>query len=262
MKKRITLLLAVLLLALALPSAVWADNIHGSFRYTIKDASVTITAYYGNETEVVVPAMIGTYPVNAVKAGVFKGGPAEKIYLPDSIMTIEEGAFSPGQSVFYYSNGSEPVQAGRQGPAGIFDELRNLVTTDSEGNLVIVSPAGNEAVLDDTQSYSVDTDELGQTVITGENGEAVQLGQDGTVSFTDAQNNRVSVSAAEIISKADSYANKSGSEEVDIDDVIEDGSSAGAENGSSPLTAILLAAAALIIVAAVALAFSKKFRKK
>ena len=161
MKKRLLILLAALLLALAVPVAAWADYIHGYFRYTIDDNSITITAYYGNETEVVVPAMIGTYPVNTIKAGVFAGTSVQKIWLPDTIMTIEEGAFAPGQTTTYYSDEKQIGQSGQTSPAGISDQTGSLVTTDNDGNLVMVDAQGGETVLDDTQSYTMSTDAHG-----------------------------------------------------------------------------------------------------
>ena len=262
MKRRILILLAALLLALAVPAAAFADYIHGYFRYTIADRSVTITAYYGNETEVIVPAMIGTNPVNTIKAGVFAGTKVQKVWLPDTIMTIEEGAFGPGQTVAYYSNEKEIGQGGKTSPAGISSQSGSLITTDGDGNLVMVDPQGSETVLDDTQSYTLSTDEQGQTVITSEKGETVTVGQDGVVAFTDAKDTKITVSTTDGTRQTVSSDSKTGTEEADIDEPSKDREDPTPAKQSKPLKTILLVAAAVIVVMAVAVVFAKKGRGK
>ena len=263
MKKRVVILLAVLLLVFAVPVAAWADYIHGYFRYTIEDNSITITAYYGNETEVVVPAMIGKYPVNTIKAGVFTGTSVQKVWLPDTIMTIEEGAFAPGQATEYYSDEKEINKGGQTAPTGISDESGSLITTDSEGNLVMVDQQGTETVLDDTQSYTIVAGEEGQTVITGENGGTVTVDQSGTVAFTDAQDNKVTVSTTDGSRQTVSADNKTGSEDVEIGFESKDREQPTTyPSKSSQLKTILLIAGAVVVAAAIIFVFAKKGRNK
>ena len=101
MKKTILALLALLL---ALSVSAWAADtyIHGYFRYTVEDGSVTITAYTGQAETVTVPAMIGGNPVNTIGTGAFASNPAVKrVNLPDTVTVIEEGAFAAGQTASF-----------------------------------------------------------------------------------------------------------------------------------------------------------------
>jgi hypothetical protein len=104
MTKRILAPLA-LILALTLSVTAYAGDIfiHGYFRYTVDNGSVTITRYTGPETAVAVPAMIGGDPVNTIGAGAFAGKPAvRRVYLPDTVTTVEAGAFAEGQVAVFY----------------------------------------------------------------------------------------------------------------------------------------------------------------
>lgn len=217
MKKRLLGFCLAVLLLLIVPISVSAEYIHGYFRYIVEDESVTITAYYGVEDVVTVPAMIGGNPVNTIAAGAFSGcSTVTTVYLPDTIMTIEEGAFSSEQTVVYSETDTKvPHEEATDGsgqmtptPAGIYDEKGNLITTDDDGNLVLVDPEGNETVLDDTQGYTLDTDEKGRTVIQGVNGETVTVAGNGEISFTDGQQNQITVSidGVQIISSEQSTA--------------------------------------------------------
>ena len=111
---RITAPLASLLLALALAVGALAAEIyiHGFFLYTVEDQSVTIIAYTGDETEVTVPNMIGSNPVNTIAAGAFsENGSVKSVRLPDTVTVVEEGAFAPGQTaVFVEHNDAAPTQ--------------------------------------------------------------------------------------------------------------------------------------------------------
>ena len=104
MKKSIVIILIALTLAAAVQLSVCAEYIHGYFRYTVKDESVTITAYNGTETTVTVPSMIGGNPVNVIAKGAFANNTYVKtVYLPDTVMTVESGAFGQDQKVVYGS---------------------------------------------------------------------------------------------------------------------------------------------------------------
>ncbi len=102
---RLKRILAACVLILALTLPVDAVYIYGYFRYTAEDQSVTITAYYGKEESVTVPNVIAGNPVNTIAAGAFSENTYVKtIYLPDTIMTIEAGAFADGQIIVLNSN--------------------------------------------------------------------------------------------------------------------------------------------------------------
>lgn len=112
LKKYSSLLLA-LICSLVLCMPVYAkDNdvyVHDYFQYTVSDESVTIINYYGKDSEVTVPARIAGNPVNTIAAGAFsENTDVKKVNLPDSIMTIEEKAFSGTQTVVYNSNTDNP----------------------------------------------------------------------------------------------------------------------------------------------------------
>uniref|UniRef100_UPI004056DEEA hypothetical protein n=1 Tax=Agathobacter sp. TaxID=2021311 RepID=UPI004056DEEA len=81
------------------------EYVDGYLRYTVEDGSVTITGYNGKESEVTIPSKIAGVPVNTIASGAFSNSTrVTKVNLPDTIMTIEEGAFRVGQTVVYNSN--------------------------------------------------------------------------------------------------------------------------------------------------------------
>lgn len=81
------------------------EYVDGYLRYTVEDGSVTITGYNGKESEVTIPSKIAGVPVNTIAKGAFSNSTkVTKVNLPDTIMTIEEGAFASGQTVVYNSN--------------------------------------------------------------------------------------------------------------------------------------------------------------
>ena len=176
-------------LLLLCKTALAESYIHGYFRYTITDQSVTITAYLGEESTVTVPNMIGGNPVNRIASGAFASNPAVKtVYLPDTIVTVEEGAFSPGQTVIFAGR-EKTEQTESQNPVlGIRNEDGTLITTDDQGNLILVDVNGNETVLDDTQHYTVVEDEEG-VGIRGENGNAVKVSE-GVIEIDNGSQNK------------------------------------------------------------------------
>ena len=75
---------------------------HGYFKYRLEDGGVTITLYFGNEETVTVPNQISGTPVSKIAAGAFANCPAVKsVILPDTIMSVEAGAFGGGIAVDY-----------------------------------------------------------------------------------------------------------------------------------------------------------------
>ena len=173
--KRVIPLIAMILVFL-LGTTVRAEYIYGGLRYTGWDGSITITAYYGNEETVTVPAMIDGLPVNYIAAGVFSENDSVKtIILPDCIMGVEAGAFSPEQTVAYsagsggkpldeitvYSepvneesaSGAAPSSQSGQTP-GKSDETTALVDTDVTKGTGEIADLGEEFILDN-ESISV-----------------------------------------------------------------------------------------------------------
>lgn len=77
----------------------------GYYYYEVQDESIVITGYFGSDTEITVPARIAGYPVSKIASGAFShASTVKKINLPDTIMTIEEGAFALEQTIVYNSN--------------------------------------------------------------------------------------------------------------------------------------------------------------
>ena len=262
---RLTVCLLALLLSSGLTVTVQADYIHGYFRYTVEDESVTITAYTGHETVVTVPAMIAGCPVNAIAPGAFSGSGAAEIRLPDTIVRVDDGAFGAAQTVVFDSGDSE---AAGNAP-GIPDGNGGLITADDEGNLIHVDPDGNETVLDDSQDYTRETDSSGNTVIRSESGTEVSLTESGEASFTDAAGTK------KVYSPDSGYLQETGRdgdyEEVDADAVNPQGigspnteqeASAEPESNASrtghTLPIVLTLSVAGIIIAAVLIARRKK----
>lgn len=106
MKKLIPVLLS-LFMALSVAVPAFADTIYteGALNYTIADESITITDYFGKDAEVTVPASIAGTPVNTIAAGAFAHNDSvKKVNLPDTITSVEEGAFAAGITVNYQSN--------------------------------------------------------------------------------------------------------------------------------------------------------------
>ena len=106
MKKLIPVLLS-LLMALAMTATALAATVYteGALHYTIADESITITGYFGKDAAVTVPASIAGIPVNTIAKGAFTDNANVKtVDLPDTITTVEEGAFASGITVNYNSN--------------------------------------------------------------------------------------------------------------------------------------------------------------
>ena len=153
MKMRVHLLLRVfclcLLLALmpGITAAVRAGEsdggsyVHGYFRYTVADDSVTITAYTGDEEVVTIPSMIAGNPVNTIASGAFSGAEhTTTVYLPDTIMTVESGAFSAVQSVVFSGTkaaGTDPSAEGKENEGdnagGSSDNDKAVDTPEKDG---------------------------------------------------------------------------------------------------------------------------------
>ena len=228
MKKHILPFLTVLFLLLAIgPAALChaSDYIHGPFRYTVSDNSVTITACTGREESVTVPSMIGGNPVNTIASGAFAGNKAVKeIILPDTVVSVESGAFGPGQSIIYQEadQGGKKAAGEESGPAeagGIRMDDGSLVTTDDQGNLVFVDGrTGAERVLDDSRTYISTKGPDGQPVITGEDGSSVTVQAGRIISFTKADQTRVTATVDQTGNLSVKKADPSGGlEEEDLD---------------------------------------------
>ena len=216
--RRLTGLLVAAALWSALSITAYADYIHGYFRYTVQDNSVTITAYTGTEAVVTVPAMIAGNPVNAISADAFAGNEyVVEVILPDTIDTGTDGSLGSGQG-----DALSPVQEGTEVPAlekpqGVWDDRGNLLTTDDEGNLIAVNPAGEETVLDSSGGYTRVRGSDGNTAIVNSAGNPVTVSED-TVRYTGETEQELAYNLATGVRTETDRTQDSAVEEVDIDE--------------------------------------------
>lgn len=101
--------------AAAFAAAVYSE---GDFHYQLEDDAITITEYFGSDSEAAVPAMIAGYPVSKIAKGAFVGTTVKTLHLPDTIMTIENQAIDASVSVVYAN------KEGEKGPTGT-DDIEN-----------------------------------------------------------------------------------------------------------------------------------------
>lgn len=103
MRKTMGMLLGLLAGLLLFPATAMAYT-EGYFYYEVEDQSVIITGYFGDETEVTVPASIAGNPVNVIAEGAFEDTEVTELKLPDTIMKIEEGALGDVAKITYNAN--------------------------------------------------------------------------------------------------------------------------------------------------------------
>lgn len=111
MKKNIYLIIGVLLMVCFGYSnfelAKATTYTEGYFEYTDDGGSVTITGYFGSDETVTIPNMIAGEPVSKIAKGAFPDSCSVKnLNLPDTVVTVEEGAISQNISVTFNSNSS------------------------------------------------------------------------------------------------------------------------------------------------------------
>lgn len=74
--------------------AQWAQwSREGLFRWQEEQGGVAITAYLGTEETVVVPAELGGLPVRRIAKDAFRNADCKTVVLPDTLYTLEDGAF-------------------------------------------------------------------------------------------------------------------------------------------------------------------------
>ncbi|MEI3175882.1 MAG: hypothetical protein V8S96_05025 [Lachnospiraceae bacterium] len=150
MKKLIPVLLSLFMVLALTGGTALAETVYteSALNYTITDESITITGYFGKDEEVTIPASIAGIPVNTVAKGAFADSSYVKtVNLPDTITTVEEGAFAAGITVNYNSNidgGSKPGgdkpdndKSGRK----ILRTVIRQLTIRQEGKRMIIIPA-------------------------------------------------------------------------------------------------------------------------
>lgn len=183
MKKLIPLLLA-LVMALSLTAVASASTVYteGALYYTIADESITITGYFGRDETVTVPASIAGIPVNTIAKGAFTGSSAVRVVdLPDTITTVEEGAFASGITVNYNSNIVQPDE-----PTPPDDGKQDDPTKPDDGKKDDTTKPDNSGGTTDTGSVDVDNGNAGNNGNTGNTGTAGNTGSTGNTGNVDS----------------------------------------------------------------------------
>ena len=180
---RFILIAAILTAFFASPLTVTAGSevyTEGFLEYYIVDDAVEICGYFGTGGEVVVPSSIAGYPVSKILRGSFTDSRITVLYLPDTIMEIEEGAIVQGiDVVFDYhldSNGDNTPTSDSVGQDG--EPFYDLPVQDG-------TTADNSNDNADTENASLNTDnhvdgsetDLDDPYAGGESSEAVQNGR-------------------------------------------------------------------------------------
>lgn len=181
MKKLIPLLLA-LVMALSLTAVASASTVYteGALYYTIADESITITGYFGRDEVVTVPASIAGIPVNTIAKGAFTGSSAARVVdLPDTITTVEEGAFASGITVNYNSNIVQPDD-----PTPPDDGKQDDPTKPDDGKKDDTTKPDNSGGTTDTGSVDVDNGNAGNNGNTGNTGNTGTAGNTGSTGNT------------------------------------------------------------------------------
>ena len=118
--RKLCLTLATFFFSLMLVLPVHAAQVYsdGYFQYHAYEGYNSICGYFGSETTVTVPSRIAGRPVSRIEAGAFDGcSTIEKLVLPDTIMEIEEGAFSGAKNLVTIEDASgvwDRMNAGNQ----------------------------------------------------------------------------------------------------------------------------------------------------
>ena len=80
----------------------------GTLEYQIEsDGSITIVGYFGSDEIVYIPSSIAGHPVNTIGSGAFDGSSALVVYVPDSVISIQEGALGTCKLGDDYSNNKD-----------------------------------------------------------------------------------------------------------------------------------------------------------
>lgn len=96
MKKLMSMLICILLVIPAPVTAATQELTDGYFYYTVENRKATLTDYSDLLTDEVIelPSVLGGYPVTAIgKEAFIHNHQFKKIIIPDSVISIEEGAF-------------------------------------------------------------------------------------------------------------------------------------------------------------------------
>lgn len=95
--KRLALVAALLLVVCLVSVSVFAADEYseGYFKYLIEDESITITSYFGSESEVVIPDHIASLPVTRIRGSAFaRNSSIAVLTVPDTVTKVGDGLFT------------------------------------------------------------------------------------------------------------------------------------------------------------------------
>ena len=119
---------------------VYADSdtvyTYGFLNYVIVNDAIKIVNYFGNERDVSVPNAIAGYPVSSIGENAFVNTNAKNVYLPDTIMFTETGAFGKDVTVIY-SDGKNQYESNHTWDEGVIEKY----PTCSESGTIVYTCA-------------------------------------------------------------------------------------------------------------------------
>lgn len=154
------------------PLYAYADTVYteGYLKYVLEDEAISICGYFGSETEVTLPSSIAGYPVSKIAKGAFsESKTVKKIILPDTIMTIEEGAVGQTMTVVYDGNiervPENPTNTDmKENPnMGTTAELTEKPDTNIKPDVTTDNSVKNEEVIGEELVADIDEDTTGTT---------------------------------------------------------------------------------------------------
>ena len=170
----------------------------GNYQYTVEDNSVTIVCYTGTSSVVDVPGMIAGNPVNIIAAGAFSNNTyVTTVNLPDTIMEVREGAFSPTQTVNYSTGNNNDNSNTNNNANGDADNNTN----NNDNNNSNTGNSGNQTQPEESAEDKVDSSENNEASnpdhsngdvpggIVDDNGNMVTVDKDNNLIIVDKDGN-------------------------------------------------------------------------
>ena len=265
--KRTAGLLLVCVLVFAQAVTAFAETYtNGRFQYTVEDHSVTITLYFGDSEEVEVPNMIAGEPVNVIATGAFSRNDAVRIVkLPDTVMTVETGAFSASQQVVYDYNLQEETPAA--GTTATAAESSSVPEITSNVNDTVKETVPAETVQSTVTSQSTVTTQDAGVIVVNDDVEAIEI-SDSTEEKTTEKAGTTTNSksdAAELPETIDEDSagtviseKSTAAEESPQSETKSDAPAALTESSSFNFVPIIIAAAVVIVGASIVVIVLKK----
>lgn len=178
-----------------LPIKVFADEVYteGYFQYKIQNNTIEIVGYYGSESEVFIPESIGEMPVVTIKKDVFYSPNIQTIHIPETVTTVESGAFTKATGLTTIYNASEKVAS--QLPSNVtviedYPQYADQVIIDRNESLSELIHEGDEdaEMSEDGTSQEVsqildvaDADDPGDVVVTENKDENEETTTEGSI---------------------------------------------------------------------------------